>query len=297
MQASEMLTNLGHEVIVCCVLPYVGDREYLHVSTVNKNLQSCYARHIAAKFTAGLSACTSALQLEHNIRNGYGADRAMMAAARIGRVDVMESLYSAGVTVSHRAIVQLATNGNLRALVWGVSKGAIPAENLTVSVNHAALRAGHLDVFRWCIDQNMLLGSFDDLRASVAIGDTEHVTWALQTFPNHKSIIAVGIGKSSMPNALALYSGIDCTGDRDARGHFRNFLDVFSGGNIDILSHVADKLWAANVYADSHTDYTLELGVRLRYIDDNRDKYAHSWFNGESMRWAKRHPYFWSYFV
>lgn len=222
----------------------------------------------------------------------------MMAAARLGRVDGLQYLYGEGVLVPTNMCVVLAEHGHQLALEWGIRSGAIPAFRLTTNVNHAALWAGHVHVFRWCIEQYRTV-KMADLECSVQVYGEEQVRWALATFPCERSTIAMGVGLSSMANALALYKDIDCTGEHDARGHFQNFMGIFRGGNVEILSHILEKLCLANKrsHVFGERDNMAELGSRLRFMDDNRGGHTPNWFDERGMMWAKGQVYLCKYFV
>lgn len=298
MDGSALLGALGSIVLAMRLMPFVGEKEYLHVSTVSTVMRDSYHGLTTEKTTTGLSAFTSMRQFKYNIANGYGVSSALQAAARLGRVDALEHLYGIGVVVSNAACVLLAKHGHQSALEWGVRNGAIPECRLTTSVNNAALHAGHVHVFRWCIEQHRTV-KMADLECSVQIYGEEHLRWALLNFPCERNIIAVGVGLSNMVNAPELYREVYGTGDHDARGHFQNFVGVFRGGNIEILSYILDKLFIANAkeYAFGVRDYVAELGHRLRFMDDNRGGHTSAWFDERGMSWAKSHRRLGVYFV
>lgn len=293
---ADNLSGLGAIVIALQLMPFIGDSEYLHVSSVSRTMRAGYAGFTDTRVTAGLTIFTSLSQFKHNICYGYNVYNAMTTAARLGRLDVMRYLHGIGVGVSSAACVLLAKHGRLDALRWGLHCGAIPADMLTVKVNQAALRSNYLNVFRWCIDQKAVV-KVADLEKSILLGGEWHVDWALRKFPKMRSIVAAAIGISDMPNAFELYKKVDRTRDSDGRGHFYNFMSVMRGGNVDILSHIVSKVWSAKIDIDTGRDWMVELGIRLRFMDDNRGHPDAAWFDERVMDWAKNHGYFSRYFV
>lgn len=293
---ADTLSGLGAILIAMQLMPFIGDSEYLHVSSVNRTMRAGYAGFTNTRVTASLTIFTSLSQFKLNICYGYNVYNAMNTAARLGRLDVMRYLHGIGVAVSNTVCVLLAKHGRLHALKWGLRTGAIPADMLTVKVNQAALRSNYLNVFRWCIDQKAVV-KVSDLEKSVVLGGEWHVDWALRKFPQMRSIVAAAIGISDMPNALDLYKKVDRTRDSDGRGHFYNFMSVLRGGNVDILSHIVSKIRSAKIDIETGRDWMVELGFRLRFMDDNRGQHDAEWFDERGMDWAKNHVYLSRYFV
>lgn len=289
MSFDNTLTCLGAMVAAMNLMPFVGDKEYLHISLTSRNMREAYGKYTTEKTTTALGVFTSASQLKCHVELGYdGVDEAMNTAARWGRVDLMECLFSIGVPVTDQALIPCAAEGNLQCLEWCVSADAIPVSRINTSVNGAALDSGHLNVFRWCIEQHWCV-KMCDLEHSVSIGDEEHMKWALEYFPLQSSTIAIGIANSDMQNAFELYKRVDKCAPREARDHFFNFLGAFQGGNIAILTYIAERLWSASIDVDSEKDWFVALGARLRDIDNNREQY-YGLFNESAMAWAKQDP-------
>ena len=294
--AADTLDYLGPIVLASALMPFVGVKEYLHMSTINKVIKDGYAAHTKRTISTGVSAFTSVAQLKENVQHGLDVDKAMKKAARTGKVDLMGFLYGINVAVSAGMCVLLAKRGHIDALCWGLCSGAIRPSMLTTKVNSAALRGGHVGVFRWCIEQNPVI-KMADLELSVVVGGATHLAWALQTFPTEKNTIALGVALGDMPNALQLYKEIVCTGAEDAGCLFVNFLSVLRGGNVDILSYIASRLWSVHVDADTGKDWIMHLGARLRFMDDNRGHHSISWFDERAMDWVKDHVYFRHFFA
>lgn len=295
--AADTLDYLGAIVLAAALMSFVGGKEYLHVSTINRVIKDGYAANTKRTISTGVSAFTSVAELKGNVQHGLDVDKAMKKAAHIGKVDLMEYLYgSSRVVVSAGICLLLAKHGHLDALRWGLSRGAIRPSMLTTKVNSAALRGGHIGVFRWSVEKTGVI-KMADLEVSVKVGGPKHLAWALKTFPTEKNTIALGVALGNMPNALQLYKEVDCTGVGEAGGIFLNFLSVFRGGNVEILSYLASKLWSANVDADTGRDWIVHLGARLRFMDDNRGHHSISWFDEKGMSWAKDHAYFRNFFA
>lgn len=292
---TDSLSGLGAILIAMQLMPFVGDKEYWHVSSVNRQMRKSYSMFTDTTVTTGLSIFTSPSQFGLNISYGYNVYHAMEAAARLGRLDFMQNLHGMGVAISRAVCVLLAKHGNLSALKWGLHTGAITARMLTVKVNQAAVQNNYLDVFRWCIEQNAVV-RVADLEQSILLGGEWHVDWALRKLPDMRTIVATSIGISEMPNALALYKKVDLTWNNDGRGHFYNFMTVIRGGNVQILNHIASKIWAAKIDAETGRDWMVELGARLRFMDDNRGQHDAMWFDERGMEWAKSHFYLGQYF-
>lgn len=293
---ADMLSGFGAILIAMRIMPFVGDKQYWHVSSVNKTMRESYAMFTDTKNTEGLTIFTSPSQFSRNISYGYSVHHAMLTAARLGRLDSMRYLHGIGVAVSHAACVILAMHGRLHALKWGLRTGAVPARRLTVKVNQAALRRNYLNVFRWCIEQNAVV-RVSDLEQSILLGGEWHVDWVLRKLPDMRTIVTAAIGISDMPNALELYKKVDCTRNNDGRGHFYNFISVMRGGNVQILNHIASKIWAVRIDAETGRDWMVELGARLRFMDDNRGQHDAMWFDERGMDWAKTNFYFCQYFL
>jgi len=289
MSFENTLTCLGAVVTALKLMPFVGDKEYLHISLINNHMKLAYSKFTEAKTTTALGACTSASQLKYHIEVGYSdVEEAMNTAARWGRVDLMQCLCSTGVPVSDQALTLCAAEGNLHCLQWCVSANAIPVTRISTHVNAAALDSGYLDVFRWCVEQHWCV-KMCDVERSVSIGDEEHMEWALKHFPLQSSTVAIGIANSGMQNALELYKRVDKSVPRYARDHFFNFLGVFRGGNVAILEYIAGKLWSASVDVESGKDWFVALGARLREMDTHPEQ-CHGLFDESAMLWAKQDP-------
>ena len=294
--AHDALSSLGSMVLALQLMPFVGDKEYLHVTRVNKVVMIAYTEFTKLKLSTGLSIFTTISQLECNVAHGYLANMAMAKAARLGRVDAMGYLrFRFGVVVSSNVCRRLAKKGDLKTLQWGVGSGAIPTGRLSMKVNQAALYAGQLQVFRWCLEQNRVF-KVEDVERSVQKSGYEHVKWAVRNFPRERSAILIGISLSNIPDALELYKKFDSTGDGDAKGHFFNFLGAFRGCNIDILDHVVTKLRSAAICVDDERDLLVEVGHRLRYMSDNPGGHTNRWYTPQSMHWAKHHDYLRKFF-
>lgn len=271
------------------LMPFVGDKEYLHISLTNRKMGEAYGKYTAATTTTALGVFTSASQLKYRIQVGYSrVDEAMNTAACWGRVDLMECLCSAGVPVSEQALTLCAAEGNLQCLQWCVSANAIPVNRISTHANAAALDGGYLNVFRWCVEQHWCV-KMCDLERSVSIGDEEHMKWALECFPLESSTVAIGIANSGMLNAFELYKRVDKCAPKGARDHFFNFLGAFRGGNVTILKYIAERLWSASVDVESGKDWFVALGARLRDMDNHREQY-YGLFNERAMAWAKQDP-------
>lgn len=289
MTFDNTISCLGAVVTAMNLMPFVGDKEYLHISLTSRSMGEAYGKYTTKRTTTALGVFTSASQLKYHIELGYDrVQEAMNTAARWGRVDLMECLCSTGVPVSDEALTLCASEGNLHCLEWCVSTNAIPVSRISTRVQAAAIDSGYLNIFRWCVEQHWCV-KMCDLEHSVSIGDEEHMKWALEYFPLQSSTIAIGIANSDMQNAFELYKRVDKCAPRGARDHFFNFLGSFHGGNIAILNYIAERLWSSCIRVDSENDWFVALGARLRDVDNNREQY-HGLFNESAMAWAKQDP-------
>lgn len=297
--ATRALTGFGAIVLAAHLMPFVGDSEYLNVARISKMMRGAYTMFTDRRESTGLSTFTSLAQLQCNTTNGYDVQRAMFRAAELGRIDAMAYLHRIGVCVSTNVCICLAGSGNLDALRWGVGSGAIPVHRLGSKVNAAALDAGRVDIFRWCIDLNRVV-KMADLERSVAVGGYAHLQWALRVFPRQSVSIAIGVSHSDMANSFELFKEVDQTRDDDGMSHYHNFLGVFKGGNTQILDYIVNRLRRSSICCDddghdSGRDWFLDLGCWLLKVDDSHG--AHHAYNASTMLWVKQHTYLGIFFV
>ncbi|CAM9709144.1 unnamed protein product [Ectocarpus sp. 6 AP-2014] len=291
------LTGLGAIVLAAHLMPFVGDTEYLNVASISTAMQGAYTMFTDRRESTGLGTFTSIAQLQCNTKNGYDVERAMFRAAELGRIDAMAYLCGIGVCVSTNVCICLALCGNLDALKWGVDSGAIPVTRLGSKVNAAALDAGRVDIFRWCIELNRVV-KMADLERSVEVGGYDHLQWALGAFPRQSVTIAIGVSLSDMPNSLELFKEVDQTRDDDGMGHYHNFLGAFKGGNTQILDYIVNRLRLSSIRCDDDyyvRDWFLDLGCWLVAVDDSHG--SHYAYNASTMLWVKQHPYLGIFFV
>lgn len=295
--STRALTGLGAIVLAAHLMPFVGDSEYLNVATTSTDMRRAYTVFTDRRESTGLGPFTSLAQLQCNTTNGYDVQRAMFRAAELGRIDAMAYLCGIGVCVSTNVCICLAGYGNLDALKWCVDSGAIAVTRLGSKVNSAALDAGRVDIFRWCIELNRVV-KMADLQRSVQAGGYDHLQWALDAFPRQRITIAIGLSRSDMPNSFELFKQVDPTRADDGMGHYYNFLGAFKGGNTQILDYIVDKLRSSSICCDDDyygRDWFLDLGCWLVSVDDSHG--SHHAYNARAMLWAKQHTYLGIFFV
>ena len=144
-------------------------------------------------------------------------------AARLGRLDVLQSAFTSGAVCKH---------------------------DFVPSVSTAAVEGGHVHVYRWCIESNW--PNYNrivraDLVESVRQGGLEQVDWALRTFPGETDCIAIGVSLSNMTNALDVYKRVDnaCTARKGPLWYSTQLVHAFDGGDIGILQFIDGRMMEA----------------------------------------------------
>ena len=104
-------------------------------------------------------------------------------AAKIGRLDILQYVYSKGVTITEAAARNAAENGHLHILQW--MRGGLGASEVLseIAFQHAA-RRGQLEVLKWGHTQNLLRNPSRLFKGASDYVQDETAAWLLETFGN-----------------------------------------------------------------------------------------------------------------
>jgi len=290
---------LGTEFLAVGVFPMVGDRDYLHVALVSSKFDEAYTGYTkGATFTEGLTKFSTERQVVEKLDSGYSTTKLLKEACGLGRIGIIRELYPRvekwypGMVEKKRLcadmFISMAKQGRLCTMKWAVDSGTLSSDALTFGVQNAAVKAGHLDIFRYCVEKQKRYG-YADVEDSIAAGldDKEYMQWAESTFS--RLLIARGAAGSSSGKALELFKSADPIDAGDFNGQYMHFQRAFQGGNIAVLTHVAGMLRVANSY-DTSTDWVERACVWVRSVDNlHRSDQTHTWYNERSMAWATAH--------
>lgn len=278
----------------------VGDRDYLHVASVSLVFDEAYTGYTkGSKSTEGLTKFSTNGQIVEKLSSGYSSTRLLKEACGLGKIGIIQGLYprvkklytgtGAEKRLSVNMFIAMAKHGSLCTMKWAIDSGTLSRNCLTFQVQSTAVNAGHLDIFRYCVDLQKKY-SYADVENSIAIAidDKEYMRWAHGKFS--RMLIARGAAGSCSEKALELFKSCDPIDANDAGGQFTHFQRAFEGGNPAVLDHVADRLSVANS-EDVNTDWVQMACDWVNCVRElHRCGQACVWYNERSMAWAYGHP-------